>query len=300
MNNQKISWFWRLLKESYEELIDNDPLRLGSSTAFFAVFAIIPIILLPLNILGIIFSEKVLKEQIFGTLQKLFGKETTEYLSTILSNIQSMQEGPLLTVGIVIFLIFVATTLFHVIHNSFNQILQVKLKSNASLAFTLKKRVLSLFIILIGGLFFFITFTFDVALSFMGDRINLIWDLDTTILKIVSILLSMSILTVWLSIIYKYLPDIQISWKPVWFGALFTAVLFVIGQYILGEVLALGSLNNIYGASASMVLILLFIFYSSFILYYGFCIMKKYADLKDYDLNASEFSVRYKIKEYDN
>lgn len=294
---EKLAWLGRLLKQSYEELTNYDPLKLSSSTAFFAMFSLIPIIILPLDLLGTVFSQDLLKEEVFNTLQKVFGEEPTNYLLTILENIQSMQKAPLLTIGILIFLIFVATTLFHVIRISFNQIMQVKLKPNVSFAFNLKHRVLSLIIILVGGILFFTTFAADIIFNFVGDRITVISGVDAAILKILNLILSVGIFAVWLAIIYKYLPDVQLPWWPVWFGALFTTILFFIGQYIMGEALARGNLNNIYGASASMVLVLLFIFYSSFIFYYGFCMVKKYIEIEDYHVKTTQFSVRYEIKE---
>lgn len=294
---ERVTWLLRLLKESYEELTNYDPLKLSSSTAFFAMFSLIPIIILPLDLLGTVFSQSVMKEEVFNMLQKIFGKEPASYLATILENIQSMQQGPLLTVGIFIFLIFVATTLFHVIRISFNQIMQVKLKPHISFTVNLKHRVLSLIIILVGGLLIAATFLADIIFSFVGDQITIIPGVDAAILRIMNLALSIIIFAVWLAIIYKYLPDVELPWRPVWFGALITTLLFFAGQYILGEVLALGNLNNIYGASASMVLVLLFIFYSSFIFYYGFCMLKTYIQIEDYHMNPTEFSVRYEIKE---
>lgn len=294
---EKVTWLVKLLKQSYNELTNYDPLKLSSSTAFFAMFSLIPIIILPLDLLGTIFSEDRMKEEVFNTLQKIFGEEPTNFLSTVLENVQSMQQGTLLTIGILIFLIFVATTLFHVIRLSFNQIMQVKLKPDVSFAFNLKHRVLSLIIILVGGILFFTTFVADIIFSFVGDQIAIISGVDAAIIKVLNLVLSIIIFAVWLAIIYKYLPDVQLPWWPVWFGAFCTTILFFIGQYIMGEVLAIGNLNNIYGASASMVLVLLFIFYSSFIFYYGFCMVKKYVEMEGYPVNPTKFTVRYEINE---
>lgn len=297
---ERITWLGKLLKESYKELINNNPLSLSSSTAFFTTFSLIPIIILPLDLLGTIFSQEMLKEEVFNTLRKIFGEEPTRYLETILENIQSMQQGPLITVAIVVFLIFVATTLFHIIRISFNNILKVKVKEETSITFVLRNRVLSLIIILIGGILFLATFLFDILLNFMGNNIALISDINPSIVKVLNLTLSVSIFTVWLAIIYKYLPDIQMSWAPAWFGAFVTTILFFIGQYIIGEIMALGNFNNIYGASASLVLLLLFIFYSSFILYYGFCMMKKFAEIQGYRLESSKYSVHYEIHDLDS
>lgn len=295
MYKEKIKWFWEILKESYAELQQNDPLRLSSSTAFFAIFSIIPIIMLLLNLLGIILSKEYLTEEIFGTLQKMFGEEATTYLSTILENVQEIEQGPLVTIGILIFLIFVATTFFQIVQKSFNQIWKVKPKEDAGLKFILGNRLLSLGIIVFGGILFLASFLTTIAVQFMGNNLQQFIGINLEIAKIFNIVFSLAIITIGFAIVFKYLPDISLPWKPVWFGSIITSILFILGQYIIGKVILSGNLSSIYGASASMVLLLLFIFYLSFILYFGFCLVKKYADKENYSVSTSEWAVQYEV-----
>ncbi len=112
MNKENIKWFGSLLKESFKELTENDPLRLSSSTAFFAMFSMIAIIILLLDLFGTVISERLLKKEMLETIQVMLGADATQYLSEILENVQNMQGGFFLTLGTTIFLVFVATTLF--------------------------------------------------------------------------------------------------------------------------------------------------------------------------------------------
>lgn len=297
LNNTNPKWFWELLKESYLDLKENDPLRLSSSTSFFASFSLIPIIVLLLDLAGTVIEVKLLKDEIFKTLQRMFGESTTDHLNTILSNVQNMQQGPMLTIGMLIFLAFIATTLFDVIHNSFNQILQVKLKDHTSIPFYLKNRGLFFLIIMAGGCLFVSTFLVDVALSYVFNDLFHLPNINPVVLRILDILFSSAMFTTWLAIVYKYLPDIKLPWKAVWLGSFFTMIMFLIGQFILGRIMSVSNLNNIYGTSASMVLLLLFIFYSSFILYYGFCLVKKFAEKSNFTFESTQFAVRYEIRE---
>ncbi len=292
----KLLRFWTLLKESYNDLNANDPLRLSSSTAFFATFSIIPIIVLLLNLFSTVFSEELLTGEVLSALSQMLGKETTEFLSTILENVQQMQQGPWVTLGIIIFLMFIATTLFIVVQSSFNQIWQVKSKEDVSYKFILKNRGISLLIILVTGVLFLVTLLLDLIISFLGNNIlYLVPWVDQWLIRVLNIALSLGIFTLWFASIYKFLPDVMLRWKTVWAGSFLTAVLFLIGQYILGLVLVSGNIDTIYGASGSLVLLLLFIFYSSFLLYYGASFVKNYAEYCGDEVETTKFAVRYEI-----
>ncbi|REL38161.1 YihY/virulence factor BrkB family protein [Rhodohalobacter sp. SW132] len=296
LKKENVLQFWSLLKDSYKEFNENDPLRLSSSTAFFATFSIIPIIILLLTLFGIIFSEQLLTGEFLNALQGMVGEETTEHLSTVLENIQQMQQGIWLTVGIIIFLMFVATTLFIVVQSSFNQIWKVQPKEDVTYRFIVKNRGISLLIILVTGLLFLTTLFLDLLIGFLGDNIlNLIPGINQWLIKLLYIALSLVIFTLWFASMFKFLPDVKLTWKNVWPGSLLTAILFLIGQHIMGLVLVSGNISTIYGASGSLVLLLLFIFYSSFILYFGATFVKNYAVYKDEKIKTTKFAVRYEI-----
>lgn len=297
MNKKKVLIFWKLLKESFKDFNHNDPLRLSSSTAFFATFSLIPIIVLLLNLFTIIFSEQLLTGKVFNALATQFGEETTDHLSNILQNVQDMQQGPLVTLGIIIFLMFVATTLFIVVQSSFNQIWKVKPKDDVSYNLVVKNRGVSLLIILVTGLLFLVTLLMDVVIGFLGENIfYLIPGIDQWLITLLNIALSLGIFTLWFASMYKFLPDVILNWKTVLPGSFLTAILFLIGQFILGRILVSGNIDTIYGASGSLVLLLLFIFYSSFILYYGASFVKAYAENNGESIETTKFAFRYEIK----
>ncbi|SMO93297.1 YihY/virulence factor BrkB family protein [Gracilimonas mengyeensis] len=300
MNTKKLLMFWELLKESFEYFIQNDPLRLSSSTSFFATFSLIPIIVLLLHAFSIVFDKQLLTEEVLSALESNLGEETTNYLSTILGNVQEIQQGVWITLGIILFLSFVATTLFMVVQRSFNQIWRVKSKEGVSYMFILKNRGISLLVILVTGLLFLVMLSLDIVISSLGENVlYIIPAIDQWLMDLLNFALSLGIFTLWFASMYKFLPDVILNWKTVWPGSFLTAVLFSIGQFILEHVLISGNIDNIYGASGSLVLLLLFIFYSSFILYYGACFVKTYAEHAAEELETTKFAVRYEIKKID-
>lgn len=298
IRKKKLLQFWTLLKKSFKDFNENDPLRLSSSTAFFATFSIIPIIILLLTLFSTVFSEQLLTGEVFDALEVMLGKETTDHLSTILDNVQKMQQGTWVTVGIIIFLMFIATTLFIVVQSSFNQMWKVRPKEDVTYRFIIKNRGVSLLIILVTGLLFLVTLLMDITIGFLGENIfYLLPGINQWLIELLNIALSLGIFTLWFASIYKFLPDVILRWKNVWSGSFLTAVLFLIGQHILGLVLVSGNIDTIYGASGSLVLLLLFIFYSSFILYYGASFVKNYAEYKGEKIKTTKFAVRYEINQ---
>lgn len=300
MGNSKesIGWYWSLLKESYRELQQNDPLKLSSSTAFFATFAIIPIIILLLSTLGLLFSRELLTKRMLGFIGQIFGSGAREMLGMILQNVQQIQQGGWVAIAVFVLLIFIATTLFKVIQTSFNEIWQVKPKADADIRLVLRNRGVSLIIILFSGLLFLLALLSDLALKFLNEGAPFLQaPLMLPVIYLLNFAFSWGLTTLWLAAMYKYLPDIKVPWKPVWFGAIWTGLLVLAGQFFLGQVLVTDRLDTIYGASASIILLLLFIFYCSFILYFGLCLVKAFTEKQHLETTLRNFSVRYDIRE---
>jgi membrane protein len=294
----KVKIFYKILKESFGELMRNDPLRLSSSTAFFATFSLVPILIIIFNLFGIIFNEELITGDVFERLERMLGEKSASQLRDIMLNVQDIRVDWYITIGIFIFLLFIATTLFLVVHNSFDQIWMVKPKEGRRFKFMLKNRGVSVVIILITGVLFMITFTADIVVTFLGDYlVETLPYFNKITVRVLNYIASLLVFTVWFACVYKFLPDVKLKWKPVWIGALLTAVLFLIGQFLIGELLLAGDITSIYGASGSIVLLLLFIFYSSFILYYGMMFIKKLSEHMGIKIKVKKFTVRYEIRE---
>ncbi|MFN6946244.1 MAG: YihY/virulence factor BrkB family protein [Cytophagaceae bacterium] len=294
----KVKKTFFLLVKSFKELKVNDPIRLSAATAFIASFALAPTIVLLISLINVILDEEMITGELFNYLEEMVGGDTAEEIQNILLNLQDMKTGGLITIGFLIFFLFVATTLFVVVQNSFNQIWKVKPKSQRRLKFMLKNRAKSLLIILITGLLFLVALLSDILVAFLGDNLLVVLpDIGRYGLRIFNFLLSLGIFTLWFASVYKFLPDVKMRWKPVWVGAVFTSILFSIGQLIMGQFLVQSEIDDVYGASGSLAILFLFIFYSSFILYFGLSFIKDYAEEKGYKIKPKKFAVRYEIRE---
>ncbi len=295
---RKIKIIKFLLKDAYREFQNNDPLRFGSSTAFFTTFALPPILILLINFLGILYNADIIGTKLIEKLENTFGEKGALQLQIILVNIQDINTSWYVSVLGLLFLMFVATTLFMVVQNSLNQLWHVRLKRQNSFRHMLKTRTISLGIIVATAILFMISLVSDSVLAYMGSGLReLMTGPRVTLIRLGNALASLLIVTVWFAITFKYLPDIRIKWRPVWVGAVFTAILFTIGKFILGRLLINSNLGPIYGSSASILLIMLFVFYASMILFYGAAFTKVYANYAAFRYRPKWYAIRYRMKQ---
>ena len=262
--------FLKLLRESLNELLKNDPLRMAGATAFFTTFALPPILLIIIQSLKLIFDPAQIRSQLFRSLENIIGHEAVEQLIDVLLAIRKLASNWWIITGGFIFLLFVATTLFKIIKSSINQIWKVRPVHSLGFAKAMTARMQSIAVILIAGILFVISLLGEGVQAYLGKYIfevspALSFYFKSTLNYVTSIV----IVTLWFCILFRYLPDGRPEWKISFAGAFLTAVLFTIGKLILHWMLSYNNINTVYGTSAAIVLLLLFVFYTALILYYG-------------------------------
>lgn len=276
----------------------NDPLRLAGATAFFANFALPPILLILIRLFGFFVDRKALSTQIFEKLGNILDEGSTEQIRDTLRNIRGVDHNWWATIISFVFFIFVATTLFNVIKNSMEQIWSIGINDKLGILFTLKLRGRSMIIILLAGILFFVGLITDSIQAFIGVYINTAAPTFGKIfLSILNQFLYIAIVTAWFSVLFRFLTNGRPSWKIAIRGGLLTGVLFTLGKYILGIMLPLSNIGNIYGASGSIILIMLFVFYSSFIFYFGACFVKVLSDASTKPIRTIKGAFLYELKE---
>jgi membrane protein len=287
-----------LMKDAYKEFKQNDPLRFGSSTAFFTTFALPPILVILTNLFGMLYNAEFISQQLIYKLQTLFGNRGATQLYLVLRNIQQIPTHWSYALLGMLFLIFVSTTLFIVVQKSLNELWHIQPKTKGwKLKNFLKNRAISLAIILVSGILFIISLLADSAVAYMGSSLEIYLPTATAwLIRIANQLASLGFVTVWFAITFKYLPDARIRWRPVWVGATVTATLFTIGKFILNNLLINSNLGPIYGPSASILLIMLFVFYSSMILFYGASFTRTYARYAAFHIRPKSFARLYQLR----
>jgi len=276
----------------------NDPLRLAGATAFFANFAIPPILLILIRLFGFFVDKRILATQLFERISEILIPSSTDQIRETLKNIRGIDHNWWATILTFVFFIFVATTLFNVIKNSVEQIWNIGQNEKTGFLFTLKIRGRSMIIILLAGILFFVGLVTDSIQALVGTYLNstapnvakwLVWTLNQAVFTL--------IVMVWFTILFRFLSNARPAWKIALQGGLLTAVLFNLGKYILRIMLPLSNIENIYGASGSIVLVMLFVFYSSLIFYFGACFIKVISERKHEDIRPIKGAHAYELKE---
>lgn len=289
-----------IARSSVQKLSENNPLVLASSTAFFTTFSLAPITFILITFFGVIVKDGVVRKEILLKIRGAFGQQTADTVSNVLQNLQSLGEKWYVSIIGLAILIFISTTLLLVVQNSINQIWGIKQKPEKHLQRVIKDRLISLLVIMASGLLIMISFLIQASLAFIGKYvIDIFPNLNLTLFELLNELVSFLIVVVWFAVIYRFLPSAKLNWKALWVGSLVTSLLFSVGRFLLVRFLPATNITSIYGASGSLVLILLFVFYSALIFYLGAAFTKVYAERRGIKFLPKPYAVRFKTVEVD-
>jgi membrane protein len=286
------------MKDAFQEFKRNDPLRFGASTAFFTTFALPPILVILTNVLGMLYNAEFIGRKLVLKLQDLFGSRGATQLYETLQKIQQIPTHWSYALLGMLFLIFVSTTLFIVVQKSLNELWHIRPKRKGQqLKKLVKNRAVSLAIILVSGILFLISLLVDSAVAYIGKGLESYLPTVTAwLIRLSNLVASYLFVTIWFAITFKYLPDAHLRWRPIWVGAAVTAALFTVGKFILNHLLINSKLGPIYGPSASILLIMLFVFYSSMILFYGASFTRIYANYAAFHIRPKSFARLYQLR----
>lgn len=291
----------RLLRQAFREFEKNEPLRMAAATAFFATFALPAILIILIQVFGLIVSPRTIGRQLLQGLSDVIGRNTALELRATLRNVRLLASTWYIATGGFLFLIFVSTTLFKVIRDSLNQLWSIRVRDRPGILFQLKHRGRSFVAILLAGLLFLASLLAEGTMALLREYLGKVLPGDGAILRIIlSQLISLAVVTTWFTMLFRFLADGHSTFRVTLAGGFFTGLLFTVGKFLLSWLLSYSNMQTIYGTSASFALLLLFIFYCSFIFYYGACFTKVWAEYKDHPIEPGRFAGKYRIAEIDS
>ena len=260
----------------------NDPLRMAAATAFFTTFALPPILIIFTQFFRIFVDPNKLSSELIERLAHVLGTKSAQQVKVTLDALSGLSYKWYVTVFGFIFLMFVATTLFDVIKNSLGQIWEIKIRPHSGFFFRLKYRIRSLVIIFLAGILFFAGLILEGLQAILGNYIDKFWGGGGNVLnRILNELIFLIFVSIWFACLFRFLTIGRPKWRIALFSGFFTAILFTIGKWMLGLLLIKSNISLLYGPSGSTVLIMLFVFYSSLIFYYGGCFVKVLSEVYD-------------------
>jgi membrane protein len=260
----------KLLKMTFTEWIDKDPFRDSAVIAFYAVFSIPGLLLLIITIAGYFFDKEAVNENILLQISDTMGADTAAQIKELLVNASRSRAGIWGTIAGVLILLIGSTGVFVELQKSLNRIWHVKAVIKKGVVNNLKARLFSFGLILAIAFLLLVSLVVSTALAAMGNWVKIDTPyLYVIILNILQFIFSLSIISVLFAMMFKILPDAKIKWKHVWLGAIVTGLLFTLGKTGLAFYFGKAQPASIYGAASSIILILLWVSYSSMILFFG-------------------------------
>jgi membrane protein len=268
--------FWGLLRSSATEWLEDKAPRLGAALAYYTIFSLAPLLLIAIAVAGLVFDKKAARGQIVGQIQNMMGRQGAEAIESMLDSASRPEAGYTATgIGIVL-LLFGATGLFGQLQDAMNTIWEVQPKPGRGIWGFVKDRFLS-FSMVMGTVFLLlVSLVMSAGLAAMG---SLMGDWGTSrVGQIVNFVVSFAVISGLFAMIFRFLPDAKVAWRDVWLGSALTALLFTIGKTAIGLYLGHSSVASAYGAAGSLVVLLIWAYYSAQIFLFGAEFIKAYAN----------------------
>lgn len=297
---KSIKLTFTLLRDSFNAFMDDNGLKLSAALSYYTIFSLAPMLLVIISVLNFFYSNGNIQAELFQQITALVGANAAQQLQEILKNAEmSNKSGVAAAIGIGTLLIG-ATGVFAEIQDSINFIWSIKTKPKKGWLQYLRNRLLSFSIILTLGFLLMVSLGVNALVELLSGRLEQLFsEASVVIFYIVNTALLLGIITALFTVIFKVLPDGYLRWKECIVGAAFTAILFLIGKFVISFYIGQADLGATYGASASIVILLTWVYYSSIILYFGAEFTKVYAALDGVAIAPNRNAVLIVRKEID-
>lgn len=271
-----------LLKLAYQGWTADNASRLAAALAYYTIFSMAPLLVIVIAITGLIWDAGAVRTQILGQVQSLVGAEGAEFVAGLMASTGSPGQGVLALVIGILTLLFGALGVFNELHNSLNIIWNVRAEKPRGFLQSIKKvildRLLSFTMILGIGFLLLVSLVVTAGLSATQETLGDTFPIPEFILQLLNLVISLGVITVLFALIFKFLPDLRLAWRDVWMGAFVTSLLFSLGKTVIGLYLGNSAVGSTFGAAGSLVLLLLWIYYSAQILFFGAEFTQVYAN----------------------
>jgi membrane protein len=267
-----------LLKNTTIAFLDDNAFKLSASLSYYTIFALGPLLIIVISLSAIVYGRDVVEGRLYEQLSDLIGGDAALQIQNILSNAQHTHATTLGAVIGFVILFIGATGVFTEIQGSINFIWSVRAKPKKSWLRYLLNRLLSFSLVVGLGFVLLVSLIINALLNLLSETLTKKFPhFPVGLFNLTNSLIILTVITCLFAVIYKVLPDAIISWKDAWIGSIFTAMLFLLGKFLIGYYLGKSNLGVTYGAAASVVILLAWVYYSSVILYFGAEFTKIYA-----------------------
>ncbi len=262
---------WRLLKQAFQEWSQDQASQLAAALAYYTLFSLAPLLILAIAIASLFFDNAAVRDQLMGQVESLMGGASADFVRTVLENANRPGENTgwvasVISLGL---LLVGATGVLTQLQLALNTIWNLEARPGVGVLDQLRKRLLSLGMIIVIGFLLLVSLIATSVISGLSGYLQTLMPGLDALVQLFNIVVAFGLTTLLFAVMFKYLPDAIIAWRDVWFGAAATAVLFSVGKYLIGLYLGNSGFSSSYGAAGSVIILLVWVFYSAQILFYG-------------------------------
>lgn len=291
-NKTYLKKLWKILVATFHGFINDNGLKLSASLAYYTVFSIAPLLILVISLAGLFLGQDAITNSLYPQIKGYVGVAAAAQIQEMIKNLElSGKTGLAVIIGLVTLMIG-ASSIFIEIQDSINIIWRVKAKPKKGWVKMLINRFLSFSLIISLGFLLLVSLIINILIVALSERLNRFLPGSIWVINGINLGITFIVISTLFAIIFKVLPDVKIHWKDVRSGAFFTAVLFMIGKYLIGLYIEFSATSfSTYGAAGSLIVILIWIYYTAAILYLGAEYTQVYAEALGCRIEPAEYAV---------
>jgi membrane protein len=260
---------WELIKETYAEWSQDRAPQLGAALAFYTIFSLAPIFIIIVAVVGYVLGKESVQVYLLREMTAFIGQENAISIMNTVKKSYHPGSGFKATLLAILVMLLGSTTIVVMLKNALNIIWGVKAQAQGFVWGIIRERIKSFLVVLLVGLFLFLSIMASSILAALNSFLGNFGEIPIIFFRILEFSISIALLVFMFAMLYKVLPDAAIAWKDVWVGAAITALLFTVGKFFLGLYIARSGTSSVYGAAGSLVVILLWVYYSAQIIFIG-------------------------------
>lgn len=289
---------WKVLKNSFKGFSDDRIMKLSAALAYYTVFSVGPLLIVIVSVCSLFFGREAIEGTIYGQIEGFVGKDAALQLQEIIKNAAIGGKGKVAAIIGIVTLLIGATSMFGEMQDSINMIWGLKAKPKSAWWSLIKTRLLSFGVIGSLGFLLLVSLAISGLIEALSNRLMRYFpDITLILFYIINLVINFCVISALFAVIFRVLPDARIRWKDVMAGAIATAILFMLGKFAISFYISKSEVGSTYGTAGSLVVLLVWIYYSSIILYFGAEFTKAYALKYGSEITPNKYAVNSKTIE---
>jgi membrane protein len=260
---------WSMLIQTFSAWNEHEAPRLGAALAFYTILSLAPLVILVVGIAALIFGHFTAQNQLLGQVDSMVGHQGAEAVKGMIEHAQKPASGIFASIIGVITLLFGASGVFGELRSALNEMWGVEPASEGGLWETVKQRFLSFGMVLAVGFLLLVSLVISAVLAALGTFLGGFLAIPVFALSSINFVVSLAAIAVLFALIFRYVPETKIAWKGIWIGATVTALLFTLGEFLIGLYFGKAAVGSAYGAAGSLVVVVVWVYYSAMIFLFG-------------------------------